>query len=204
MPTARDLDPSLALSQRRYIELVRLLYEDGWTQTRIAHALGISQSYVSQILKGRGPAITVRRIEAAISGLPISEEYFYDPDVNSGDYTRYMGKRPRRTQSGVVPAPDDTMPEGWRKFLDLGLDRVYRQRGLSPEDLEYVRNAPGRKGLKTLDFYVDICNAVLRGTTPHPDFEELPDEEAPEARQLVRRREVDEDDEDDEDGNDAS
>lgn len=199
--TARDsddLDPTLALPQRRYIALVSALAEDGWTQTRIGRALGVSQSYISQILRGRGPAVTVQRIEAAIAGLPIDRSYFTDPDVDERGYKALMGKRPRRTESGVAPAPSDEEPsEGWRKFVSLGLDRVYMARGLTGEDLDYVQRAPGRKGLKNLDFYVDLCNTLVRGVDPHPDFDALPDEEVPEARRLIRRRGEDEDEGDD-------
>jgi transcriptional regulator with XRE-family HTH domain len=184
-----DTAESLTRSQRRYIELVHLLNADGWNQKRIARALDVSQSYVSQIVRDRAPAITMQTIEKAIEGLPIDPRYFTDPSIPSGDYKAHMGKRSTSSPPAALPAEGLPDSAGWRKFKQLGLDRVYMQRGLSADDLDYVSRAPGRKGAKTLDFYVDLCDALVKGVATHPEFDAL-DEDGNgslEGRRLIRR-----------------
>lgn len=188
-----DTAETLTHPQRRYIELVHRLNADGWNQKQIARALGVSQSYVSQIIRERSPAITAQTIEKAIDGLPIAPEYFSDPSIPAADYKAYMGKRapapPLAPTPPAASASDAPESPGWRKFKQLGLDQVFKSRGLSDEDLDYVRGAPGRRGAQTIDFYVDLCNALVKGIAPHPDFEALDEDGLPDARRLIRRDE---------------
>lgn len=188
--TARSpLPPQLALPQRRYIELVQQLARDGWQQKVIADRLGVSPSYVSQIVNHREPSIGLPKIEEAVRRLPIDRAFFEDPAVDPGAYKEYMGRPPRRSESGehaVQPRSND--PGAWGKFVRLGLDRQFRARGLSDDDLAWVRDAPGRRGAKTLDFLVDLCEMLLSGGgAQHPDYEALDDEPMPDAQALIRR-----------------
>lgn len=139
-------------------------YGHGW-QTQLAAKLHLDTSTINKQAKGeRGPSRKTMQLAVEVFG--IDPGFFSDVTLGPApvwtDHRR-TAQRPAAPSAAAVVSMAEN--RHWRRFLDLaGPDRY----GLTDDQIEWLRGAPFRGGVQSVDDYIAAAELIARRDQPHP------------------------------------